>query len=111
MEKFIVMIEGKNCSIDFPIKKNWFNHFLKQKVSRKKSGFFATRCVSSETASDAEKSVLEAVKRELETQWGLEDQASDLPIFSVSKTRRVVASDDPGLTAQGFSFYADDSNK
>src|SRR5687768_16437304 len=104
MKSYVVMVEGKNLAICFPAKTGGFSRLFGKKKAVKKVGFFATRFTVANTASDAEHIVIDAIKRELESQWKIENADSDPPIFLVSEVRQA-DSTDPGVTAKGFTFY------
>jgi len=102
------MVEGKNCAIRLPVKRRGLGSLFGKREVPKKTGFFATRFTVAETASEAERIVIDSIRRELESQWGIENSDLDPPVFLVSETRHVASSDDPGVEAKGFTFYADD---
>ena len=108
MNNFIVLVEGKNCVICFSGKRRSLRNLFGTRRGLEKTGFFATRCAFAETAADAERMIVESIRRELETQWGIQNPDSDPPIFVVSETRYADSVDDPGITAKGFSFYSCD---
>lgn len=107
MNNYVVMVEGKNLAICFPGKVGGISRFFGKKKAPKKVGFFATRCAVASTASDAGKIVIDEVKRELESQWKIENVDSDPPTFLISEVRQADSAD-PDLTVKGFTFYERD---
>jgi hypothetical protein len=104
MKNYVVMVEGKNLAICFPGKAGGFSRLFGKKKAVKKVGFFATRFTVANTASDAGMIVVDAVKRELESQWKIENLDSDPPIFLISEVRQADSAES-GLTVRGFTFY------
>ena len=104
MKNYVVMVEGKNLAICFPTKTGGLSRLFGKKKAVKKVGFFATRFTVANTASDAGQIVIDAVKRELESQWKIENLGTDPPIFLISEIRQADSAD-PGLSAKGFTFY------
>ncbi len=108
MTRFIVVIEGRNCAVRFQSEKRWIKVLFRRRTAVSKVGFFATRCVVAATETEAEKIAIENIARELKIEWQLKNVDSDPPVFLISDVRLVTSSDDPGIAAQGFTFYRTD---
>jgi len=106
MNKFLVMIEGKNCLMHRPSKKCGFSIFLPKKKPRK-FGFFATRFATANAASEAGETVIRLVELELKSQWKIENIFSDPPVFLVSEIRDASSMKESDVAVKGFTFYAE----